>query len=68
MKRQDQTLQTFATFIAWIANRRCDWNGEVMSLRESDLATLALMTFKSDEELLEWLKQNKLLVTELNRP
>lgn len=67
-EHQDQTLQTFGTFIAWIANRRCDWNGEVMSLRESDLATLALMTFRSDEELLEWLKLNKLLVTELNRP
>lgn len=64
---QDQTLQIFGTFIAWIANRRCDWNGEVMSLRNSDLGTLALMTYMSEDGLLAWLNRNELLITELNR-
>lgn len=65
---EDQVLQTFTSFIAWIATRRCDWNGEVMSLREGDLSTLALMAMVNESELLDWLTRNKVLATELNRP
>lgn len=65
---EEGVLRILATFLAWIATRRSDWNGEVMSLRESDGATLALMTSMNENELLDWLRQNKLLVTELDRP
>lgn len=64
----DSILPMFFTFISWITKRRCDWNGEVLSLRESDLATLALMTFTSEIEFFDWLKKNRFLVTELNHP
>lgn len=64
---EDPALRTFSSFLAWIATRRCDWNGEVMSLRESDRATLALMTFMNENDVLDWLTQNRLLITELNR-
>jgi transcriptional regulator with XRE-family HTH domain len=63
-----QVLRTISSLLAWIGTRRGDWNGEVMSLRESDRATMALMTYMGEEDLLNWLAQNKLLVTELNRP
>lgn len=65
---EDRVLHTFSAFLAWIATRRCDWNGEVMSLRESDRATLALMTLMNEDELFDWLIQNRVLVTELDRP
>lgn len=68
MEGADRVLQTLSSFLAWIATRRCDWNGEVMSLRESDCATLALMTLMNEGELLDWLAQHKILVTELDRP
>lgn len=65
---KDQTLHTLSSLLVWIANLRCDWNGEIMTLRESDRAILALMTMMDEDELLNWLSQEKLLVTELGRP
>lgn len=65
---KDQALHTLSSLLVWIANLRCDWNGEIMTLRESDRAILALMTMMDEDELLNWLSQEKLLVTELGRP
>jgi transcriptional regulator with XRE-family HTH domain len=62
------TIQILSVFLMWMAGRRNDWNGEVMSIRQSDLSTLALMTFKTENELLEWLTANKLLVIVPDRP
>lgn len=56
------------TFLMWLAGRRNDWNGEVMSLRQSDFETLALMTFRAKNELLEWLLANKILITGIGHP
>jgi len=67
-RSEDRSLQTLYSFLIWIANRRCDWNGEVLSIREGDRATLALMTLMSEEQLREWLAQNKLLITALDHP
>lgn len=64
----DRTFQTVSSLLAWVANQRCDWNGEILSLRESDRATLALMTLMNEDELMDWLGQNKLLVTAPNLP
>ena len=64
----DQSALMFTTFIKWISSLRSDWNGEVLSLRGSDISTLALMTFMNETGLLAWLKERKLLITEPNRP
>lgn len=66
--REDRILDTLSVFLAWIATRRSDWNGEVMSLREGDIATLALMTLLNESDVLEWLTSNKVLATEIDRP
>ncbi len=63
-----ERIQSVYTFLMWLAGRRNDWNGEVMSLRQSDFDTLALMTFTTQSELVEWLTVNKLLITGLDRP
>ena len=39
----NQNSQVLTLFTAWITTNRQDWNGEVLSIRRSDLATLALM-------------------------
>lgn len=65
---EDPTGRIITTFLAWISGRRSDWNGEVLSLRQSDLSTLALMTFKTEVELLNWLHEKKVLITELSHP
>lgn len=64
----DPILKTFSAFLAWIATRRCDWNGEIMSLRHGDLSTLSIMTLMNEETMLNWLNEKGLLVTELNHP
>ena len=68
ISQSDPIFQTFSAFLAAIATRRCDWNGEIMSLRDGDLSTLSLMTFMNEEAFLIWLKEKRLVVTELNRP
>lgn len=67
-KSGDRIFQTVSSLLAWVANRRCDWNGEILSLRESDRGTLALMTLLSEDELVNWLVLNQLLITAPNRP
>lgn len=59
----EEKNRIFTTFIAWIAAQRSDWNGEVLSLRRSDLALLALLTFTNEGAVMEWLGFEKLLLT-----
>jgi transcriptional regulator with XRE-family HTH domain len=65
---QASDFQTLHIFLMWIAGRRDDWNGEVMSLRRSDLDTVALMTLKNENELLQWFASHKLLVRAPGHP
>lgn len=64
IRSQDRRMQSFYAFLVWIANRRGDWNGEILSLRESDRAILSLMTLMSEAELQRWLEENRIVVTE----
>lgn len=56
-------FEIFMTFISWIASQRSDWNGEVMSLRQSDLSILGLLLFLNQNEVLTWLESKELLLT-----
>ena len=40
-------------FVSWIAAQRSDWNGEMMSLRKSDLELITIITRKNKQELEE---------------
>ncbi len=66
--RGDATLIALTTLVTSIAHRRGDWNAEVMSLRQSDLSTLSLMTMISEEEVKQSLNTMKLLLTGPNHP
>ncbi len=66
--RSDPTLIALTTLVTSIAHRRGDWNAEVMSLRQSDLLTLSLMTMMSEEDQMQALIKCELLLTAPNRP
>ncbi|CAB4819642.1 unannotated protein [freshwater metagenome] len=56
-------FRILTTFVAGIVQKRDDWNGEVLSLRTSDIESLALAMGSSCEALIQMLNTNKLLVT-----
>ena len=66
--RGDGILIALTTLVTSIAHRRGDWNAEVMSLRQSDLLTLSLMTMKPEDEVRQSLLQFKLLLIGPDHP
>ncbi len=66
--RGDATVIALTTLVTSIAHRRGDWNAEVMSLRQSDLSTLSLMTMTAEEDVKQSLIRMKLLLTGPNHP
>jgi hypothetical protein len=47
--------------------KRSDWNGEVLSIRESDLLNLSFVMAIEQADLLQWLTVENYLITEINR-
>lgn len=45
-----------------IVRTRQDWNGEVISLRSNDIATLTVLFDESEEKVLNWLERETLLL------
>ena len=56
METLDETLDPVTKFISYICQLRRDWNGEVISLRDSDSQTLSLMTSLEIEQLFTHLR------------
>jgi transcriptional regulator with XRE-family HTH domain len=44
-----------------ILHQRQDWNGEILSIRNSDCNLLAIMTDIQSEEMMQWLETEKIL-------
>jgi hypothetical protein len=55
-------LPTLLDFASWIAHKRSDWNGEVLSIRKNDLETIALMAHSEEDEVVMWLKKAGLVL------
>lgn len=62
LENLDETLQPVKYFLASIAKKRSDWNGEILSIRESDGDSLTMMTQIDPPKLSMLLKAYKLLV------
>ena len=45
-----------------IVRTRQDWNGEVISLRTTDIATLAILFDESEDDVTKWLERETLLL------
>lgn len=61
----DEKIQTLQAFVSAIAARRSDWNGEVMTIRGSDLDTLTLLFALTLPELKTWLAEKRLALISL---
>jgi len=56
------------SYCAGIVKKRNDWNGEVLSIRESDISNLGFAIGTEQADLLQWLKLEKYLITGISRP
>jgi transcriptional regulator with XRE-family HTH domain len=56
----DERLGKLNNFLVAIATRRGDWNGEILSLRSTDLDTLTLILEMSQSSLIDWLRQENI--------
>jgi hypothetical protein len=61
-------LTLLVTYCAGIAKNRGDWNGEVLSIRNTDLLNLSFAIGISQAELIHWLRDQNYLIKEINRP
>jgi hypothetical protein len=52
-------LRNFATFIC---AKRQDWNGEVLSIRSTDLSTLGILLNLDEATTYSWLSSNGLIL------
>ena len=53
----DPGLNKINSYLIAIAQRRGDWNGEILTLRSSDLDTLTLLLEMNQSQLSQWLNQ-----------
>jgi len=58
----DAELISVRNFATLICARRRDWNGEVLSIRNSDLATIGLLINKDEATAYDWLVGKNLLL------
>jgi transcriptional regulator with XRE-family HTH domain len=65
-QRSDSKTLALVDFVRWIADQRSDWNGEVMSVRDSDIAVLALMARTDQSQISEWLTNEKLILSAIS--
>jgi transcriptional regulator with XRE-family HTH domain len=56
----DQKITQLHNFLSAIAQRRGDWNGEILTLRATDLDTLTLLMEMAQGQLLIWLAETKI--------
>ncbi len=54
-------------FLRKIIEDRQDWNGEIISLRESDLLTISLLLQMEKAEIIKWLATSGILLQKKNR-
>jgi hypothetical protein len=56
-------LRSIITFISGVVALRNDWNGEVLSMRSSDISLLAMTLGKNSDELSKILNERRLLLS-----
>ena len=61
-KSSDNRVEGAKRMISSLAARRKDWNGEVLSLRSTDLQFLSVLLDLNDDETMKYLKENGYLI------
>lgn len=62
-KSSEANFEGIKRLVSFITSRRRDWNGEVLSLRSTDLQFLAILLNKKPEEATIYLKENGYLLS-----
>jgi transcriptional regulator with XRE-family HTH domain len=60
-------LAVLVNYCARIVRKRSDWNGEVLSIRETDLLNLSFAVGTEQVDLLDWLTTQNYLIKGINR-
>ena len=63
MAQMTSELATLFTFISGIVELRNDWNGEVLSMRTSDISILAMTLGKNSDEITKLCSERGLLLS-----
>jgi len=58
----ESEMNSIRNFATLICARRRDWNGEVLSIRNSDLGTIGLLINKDEATTYDWLLSRNLLL------
>ena len=66
LSQRSAQCQILANFAMWIIVQRSDWNGEVLSLRNTDLSLVALSMNSTHNDVLQWLREEKITFTAPN--
>ena len=62
-KSTEENLEGMKRLVSFITARRRDWNGEVLSLRSTDLQFISILLNKKPEEATSFLKENGYLLS-----
>jgi transcriptional regulator with XRE-family HTH domain len=65
-KKEEDQRRALAQLLRSICEYRQDWNGEVITLRESDLATISLLINLERGAVLDWLTESKILLKKIS--
>ena len=65
--KDSNQLTIMLNYCAAIARKRNDWNGEVLSIRNQDLRDLSFAIGIEEPELLNWLNQERYLLTGISQ-
>lgn len=61
-----ERLALLVTYCSGIIKSRGDWNGEILSIRDTDLLHLSFVTGLEQSEFATWLMQESYLIKEIN--
>jgi hypothetical protein len=62
----DDLIQILKAFLTAIIGKRRDWNGEVLSIRASDLINLSFAMGIEQADLFRWLSSENYLIKGIN--
>ena len=62
LAKVDEKARSITTLLALFCAKRRDWNGEVITIRKSDLEIVAILGNERENQSYEWLRDNSLLI------
>ena len=68
LSQNDSESEKVIYFLSQLAQKRSDWNGEILSIRSSDIATLAILLRISESLVITWLEERHLLLQKFTEP